>query len=352
MKIKSAPRLAKRLRKTSRGTMNRQKSIWIFGDYRNYYQNRVTLQLISKAVDLARIIQAEVCAVVFGHEVEEWIMEYTAHGADRILAIDHPSLTSYSTENYLALIEKLARERDPEIILIGATDFGREFAPRLAKRLNTGLSADCVGLDITQEGLLVQIAPSFGGNMLAEIVTEKYRPQMATVRPGTFKEKTHNYERKAIVERLPLMDKLPQPRIRLIEYERAVAREHTIENATVIVCGGRGLSNKNNFKKLDELAKLLGGDVGATRPVIYAGWADHKALVGQAGKHIKPKILFSFGISGAIQHTAGLGESQFIIAVNKNPQATMMKMADVAIVADASDLLNTLSKELKKRIRD
>jgi electron transfer flavoprotein alpha subunit len=330
----------------------KQKSIWVFGDYRNYYQNRVTLQLLSKAVDLARIIQAEVCAVVFGHEVEEWIMEYTAHGADRILAIDHPSLISYSTENYLALIEKLARERDPDVILIGATDFGREFAPRLAKKLNTGLSADCVGLDITQEGLLVQIAPSFGGNMLAEIVTEKYRPQMATVHPGTFKEIPHNYERKAIVEQLPLMDKPPKSRIRLIEYERAAAREHTIENATVIVCGGRGLNNKNNFKKLTELAKLLGGDVGATRPVVYAGWADHKALVGQAGKHIKPKILFSFGISGAIQHTAGLGEADFIIAVNKNPQATMMKMADVAIVADASDLLTTLIKELKKRIRD
>jgi electron transfer flavoprotein alpha subunit len=330
----------------------KQKSIWVFGDYRNYYQNRVTLQLISKAVDLAKVMQAEVCAVVFGHEVEEWIMEYTAHGADRVLAIDHPSLTNYSTENFLALIETLARERDPEIILIGATDFGREFAPRLAKRLNTGLSADCVGLNMTPEGLLVQIAPSFGGNMLAEIVTEQYRPQMATVRPGTFKEIPHNYERQAIVERLPLMKNLPKPRIRLIEYERAVQREHTIENATVIVCGGRGMGNKNNFKKLDELAKLLGGDVGATRPVVYAGWADHGALVGQAGKHIKPKILFSFGISGAIQHTAGLGEANFIVAVNKNPQATMMKMADVAIVADAGDLLKMLIKELRKRIRD
>jgi electron transfer flavoprotein alpha subunit len=332
--------------------INNRKSIWVFGDYRNYFQNRVTLQLLSKAVDLARVISAEVCAVVFGHEVNEWIMEYTAHGADRILVIDHPSLKSYSTENYLELISKLARERDPEIILIGATDFGREFAPRLAKRLHTGLSADCVGLDITDDGLLLQIAPSFGGNMLAEIVTEKYRPQMATVRPGTFKEIPHNYERKAIVERLPLMEKLPKSSIRLIEYERAVVREHTIENAAVIVCGGRGLSNKKNFKKLDELAKLLGGVVGATRPVVYASWADHKALVGQAGKHIKPKILFSFGISGAIQHTAGLGEADFIIAVNKNPQAVMMKMADVAIVADASDVLNTMIKELKKRIRD
>ena len=310
------------------------------------------MQLLSKAVDLAQTIQAEVCALVFGHEIDEWIMEYTAHGADRILAIDDPALKSYSTERYLAIIENLAKERDPEILLIGATDFGREFAPRLAKRLQTGLSADCVGLDITQDGLLLQIAPSFGGNMLAEIVTEHHRPQMATVRPGTFKEIPHNYTRKALVERLPLMKKLPKSRVRLVEYERSVEKEHTIENASVIVCGGRGMGNKEKFKKLHDLARLLGGDVGATRPVVYSGWADHGALVGQAGKHIKPKILFSFGISGAIQHTAGLGEADFIIAINKNPQATMMKMADVAIVAEASDVLNSLIKELKKRIRE
>ena len=331
---------------------SKQKSIWVFGDYRNYYQNRVTLQLLSKAVDLAQTIKAEVCALVFGHEIDEWIMEYTAHGADRILAIDDPALKSYSTEKYLAIIENLAKERDPDIILIGATDFGREFAPRLAKRLKTGLSADCVGLDITDDGLLLQIAPSFGGNMLAEIVTELHRPQMATVRPGTFKEIPHNYTRKALVERLPLMKKLPKSRVRLIEYERSVEKEHTIENASVIVCGGRGMGNRDKFKKLHDLARLLGGDVGATRPVVYSGWADHGALVGQAGKHIKPKILFSFGISGAIQHTAGLGEADFIIAINKNPQATMMKMADVAIIADASDVLKTLIKELKKRIRE
>ena len=331
---------------------SKKKSIWVFGDYRNYYQNRVTLQLLSKAVDLAQTIKAEVCALVFGHEIDEYIMEYTAHGADRILVIDHPLLKSYSTERYLAIIENLAKERDPEIILIGATDFGREFAPRLAKRLKTGLSADCVGLDITEEGLLLQIAPSFGGNMLAEIITERHRPQMATVRPGTFKEIPHNYKRKALVERLSLPDNLPEPRVRLVEYARSAEREHSIESAAVIVCGGRGMGNKSNFNRLHELAKLLEGGVGATRPVVYAGWADHGALVGQAGKHIKPKILFSFGISGAIQHTAGLGEADFIIAVNKNPQATMMKMADVAIVADASDVLNTLIKELKKRIRE
>jgi len=331
---------------------SKKKSIWVFGDYRNYYQNRVTLQLISKAMDIAKTINAEVCALVFGHEIDEWIMEYTAHGADRILAIDDPALQSYSTEKYLAIIENLAKERKPEIILIGATDFGREFAPRLAKRLKTGLSADCVGLDITEDGLLLQIAPSFGGNMLAEIVTEFHRPQMATVRPGTFKEIPHNYTRKALVERLPLMKKLPKSRVRLVEYERSVEKEHTIENASVIVCGGRGMGNKEKFKKLHDLARLLGGDVGATRPVVYAEWADHGALVGQAGKHIKPKILFSFGISGAIQHTAGLGEADFIVAINKNPQATMLKLSDVAIVGDASDVLNNIIRGLKKRIRE
>lgn len=331
---------------------SKQKSIWVLGDYRNYFQNRVTLQLLSKAVDLARTIQAEVCAVIFGHEVDEYIMEYTAHGADHVLVIDDPALKSYNTEVYVALLEKLVSERNPEIILIGATDFGRELAPRLAKRLKTGLSADCVGLDMTGDGLLLQIAPSFGGNMLAEIVTPDHRPQMATVRPGTFKEIPHDYERKSLVERLPLMKNLPAPRIRLVEYERSVEKEHTIENAAVIVCGGRGMGNKKKFKKLHDLARLLGGDVGATRPVVYAGWADHNALVGQAGRHIKPKILFSFGISGAIQHTAGLGEADFIIAVNKNPQAVMMKMADVAIVGDAGDVLNALIKGLRKRIRE
>ncbi|MFA5279798.1 MAG: electron transfer flavoprotein subunit alpha/FixB family protein, partial [Smithellaceae bacterium] len=228
----------------------KKKSIWVFGDYRNYYQNRVTLQLIARAVDLAREISAEVCAVVVGHDLEEWIWEYTSHGANRILAIDHPSLTSYSTEHYLALMEKLARERDPDIILIGATDFGREFAPRLAKRLKTGLSADCVALDITPDGLLVQTAPSFGGNMLAEIVTEHHRPQMATVRPGTFREIPHDNTRTSVVERLPLPAHLPAPRVRLVEYERAAQKEHTIENATVMVCGGRGMGNKKNFRKL------------------------------------------------------------------------------------------------------
>jgi electron transfer flavoprotein alpha subunit len=174
----------------------KKRSIWVFGDYRNYFQNRVTLQLISRARDLAGVIGAEVCVTVFGHRVDEWVMEYTAHGADKLYVCDHEELKFYSNDIYVHLMERLVREHSPEILLVGATTFGREFAPRLAKRLKTGLTADCIGLDIDGDGLLVQTAPAFGGNLVTRIITPERRPQMATVRPGTFQEIPHNYQAK------------------------------------------------------------------------------------------------------------------------------------------------------------
>ena len=343
----------------------KKRAIWVFGDYRNYYQNRVTLQLLSRARELAAKIDAEVCAVVFGYWTEAWVDdalsknptfcgvvgEYIAHGADKVYLTYHPRLAAYSMETDVLLMERLAKREKPEMILIGATTFGREFAPRVAKRLGTGLTADCIGLDINAEGFLVQRAPSFGGNLVAEIVTPERRPQMATVRPGTFQEIPHDRLRTGKVVKVPLPKDLPADRVRLIRVEHRLPRSRKIEDAKVVVCGGRGMGSKKKFMKLFELAELLGGEVGATRPVVYADWADHEALIGQAGKHIKPQILFSFGISGAIQHTAAFNDAQFIIAVNKNPNATMMKMADVAIVADASQFCNALIGELKRCIR-
>ena len=329
----------------------KKRGIWVFGDYRNYFQNRVTLQLLSRAQELAKKIDGEVCAVVFGHEVDEYVGEYIAHGAEKIYLTKHPDLKHYSMEIYTFLMERLARRENPEIILIGATAFGREFAPRVAKRLGTGLTADCIGLDINEEGLLVQMAPSFGGNLVAEIVTPECRPQMATVRPGTFQEIPHNYVRTGEVVRTPMPEGTPAERVRLIRSERFPQRGGKLEDAKVVVCGGRGMGSKKKFAKLCELAELLNGEVGATRPVVYAGLAGHDSLVGQAGKHIRPQILFSFGISGAIQHTAACNDARFIIAVNKNPNAIMMKRADVAIVAGASQICTTLIQELKRRIR-
>jgi len=329
-----------------------KNSIWVFGDYRNYFQNRVTLQLLAHARELAPAIEAEVCAAVFGHELNEYVGEYIAHGAQKVYVTDNPVLKDYNVETYSVLMEKLAKTYSPEIILIGATYFGREFAPRVAKRLNTGLTADCIGLDINKDGLLVQTAPSFGGNLLAEIVTPESRPQMATVRPGTFQEIPHDYQAKGEIINIPLPDNMPKPGVRLISSKRLSQREQRLEDAKIVICGGRGMGSKTKFKKLFELAKIMEGEVGATRPVVYSQWIDHEALIGQAGKHVRPKILFSFGISGAIQHTAAIHDADLIIAINKNPNATMMKMADVAIVADANQICSTLIRELKNRIRE
>jgi electron transfer flavoprotein alpha subunit len=326
-------------------------SIWVFADYRNYFQNRVTLQLLAKANELAPDIEAEVCAIVFGYEVDEFVAEYIAHGAHKVLVVEDVALKQYSVEKYAVLMGKLAREYKPEIILIGATSFGLEFAPRVAKRLGTGLTADCIKLEITEDGNLLQIAPSFGGNLIAEIITPNHRPQMATVRPGTFQEIPHDDSLRGEIVRLPIPDNLPKDRLRLVAYERQSVRSQKIEEAKVVVCGGRGMGSKLKFKKIYELAHHLSAEVGATRPIVYAGWADEDALVGQAGKNIRPQILFSFGISGAIQHTAALADADFIIAVNKNPNATMMKMADVAVVADANQVCTALIKGLKERIQ-
>jgi electron transfer flavoprotein alpha subunit len=326
--------------------------IWIFGDYRNYFQNRVTLQLLAKAVELAPRTGGRVCALVMGSRVDEFVREYIAHGAEIVYVVDHPRLKDYSLETYSRLATQLVRKYQPEILLVGATRFGREFAPRVAKKLDTGLTADCIKLEINEKGELVQTAPSFGGNLIADIITPRCRPQMATVRPGTFQELPHNDDAIGDVVSVPLPKNLPKDRVRLIRSERLPQRKRKIEDARIVVCGGRGMGSKQKFKKLFELARLVDGEVGATRPVVYAQWIQHDALVGQAGKSIRPQVLFSFGISGAIQHTAAIESADLIIAVNKNPNATMMKMADIAVVADANQVCLGIIKALKQRIQD
>ncbi|MBI9082347.1 MAG: electron transfer flavoprotein subunit alpha/FixB family protein [Desulfobacterales bacterium] len=327
------------------------KDIWVFGDWRNYFQNRITLQLLARARELAHITGGRVCAVVFGQDVAEWVDEYIAHGAQTVYVASDPALYRYRIGAFTALMVGLAEQYRPETILVGATGFGREFAPKVAKRLNTGLTADCIGLDIDADGLLVQTAPSFGGNLIAKIVTPQSRPQMATVRPGIFQEIPHNAEAIGEVVEIPVPGDLPGERVRLVSTQKQPPREQRLEDARVVICGGRGMGSKAKFKKLFELARLMEGEVGATRPVVYAGWADPEALVGQAGRHVRPQVLISCGISGAIQHTAAIGDADFVIAVNKNENATMMRLADVAVVADANQFCTALIRALKERLR-
>ncbi|WP_300461899.1 electron transfer flavoprotein subunit alpha/FixB family protein [Desulfobacula sp.] len=332
--------------------MKRNKDIWVFGDYRNYFQNRVTLQILARAVDLSTQTGGTVCAVVLGHRVDTYVAEYIAHGAQKVYVIDDPTLRSYSIERYSWLMSWLVTRYQPETLLVGATRFGQEIAPRVAKKLKTGLTADCIDLEINTKGLLVQTAPSFGGNLIAKIITPVKRPQMATVRPGTFPELPHDDAANGQVMVLPLPGDLPEDRIRLVTSEHRPSKKQKIEDADIVICGGRGMGSKGKFKKLFDLAALMNAEVGATRPVVYSEWVSHDALVGQAGKNIKPKILLSFGISGAIQHTAALSDAHFIVAVNKNPNATMMKMADVAIVADANQVCLGIIKAIKEKARD
>ena len=331
---------------------NENKDIWVLGDYRNYFQSRVTLQILARARALADDTAGRVCAVVFGHKMDEYAREYIAHGADRVYVVDDPKLEAYSLETYSFLLTRLAREFAPEILLVGATRFGQEIAPRTAKDLGTGLTADCIDLEIDDKGRLVQIAPSFGGNLIARIITPKARPQMATVRPGTFQERVHDDTAKGEIISLDLPDTMPEERVRCIRSSYKPAKTQGIEKADIVITGGRGMGSKRKFKKLFDLAELMNAEVGATRPVVYADWIGHEALVGQAGKHIRPKVLFSFGISGAIQHTAAISDADFIVAVNKNPNATMMKMADVAIVADANQVCSGIIRAVKENVRD
>ena len=332
------------------GTNEAQNGVWIFGDYRNYFQNRVTLQLIAKGKELATTRNTKVTALVLGEQVQQYAMEYVAHGADLVIAAEHPDLKEYQVESYCALVAQWVEVFQPEIFLAGATSFGREFFPRLAKRLGTGLSADCVALEVDPEtGLLLQTTPAFGGELLAEVVTPNHRPQMATVHPGVFQELPHNPE---AVGRIlyPEINVVPRSRVKLIRSRRQQIRKVNLEEAPVVIAGGRGLGSKEQFERLFELAELLEGEVGATRPAIRAGWAEEDRLLGQTGKSVKPKLLISIGTSGALQYTTGIQGAEVIIAINRDPHAPIFKMADLGLAGDASTLLPLLLEALRKRI--
>ena len=326
------------------------EGVWLFGDYRNYFQNRVTLQLIAKGRDLAKKLGTEVTVLLLGDHVHQYAMEYVAHGADIVVVVDHPNLKDYQVETYTRIVSRLVEHYRPEVFIAGATAFGREFFPRLAKRLNTGLSADCISLEIDEKtGLLIQTTPAFGGELLADIVTPEHRPQMATVHPGVFTELPHNH---AAMGRIlyPEMEIDRDERVELIRSRPEQSRKGGLQDASVVLVGGRGLGSREDFQVLFEAAQLLGGEVGATRPVIKSGWAEEERLLGQTGKSVKPKLLISIGTSGALQYTTGIQGAENIIAINRDPQAPIFKMADLGLVGDAKAVMSLLLEKLRKRL--
>lgn len=324
--------------------------VWIFGDYRNYFQNRVTLQLIAKGRELAETLRTRVTVLLLGEAVHQYAMEYIAHGADIVMVAEHPDLRCYQVESYTNVVARWAEAFKPDILLGGATSFGREFFPRLAKRLKTGLSADCVRLEVDPDtGLLLQTTPAFGGNLLAEVVSSHRRPQMATIHPYVFKELPH---KASAVGRVvyPEIEVKANTQVRVLRSRRQQARGGNLEDARIVIVGGRGLGSREQFKLLFELAELLAGEVGATRPVVLAGWADEERLLGQTGKTVKPKLLISIGTSGALQYTTGINGAETIIAVNRDACAPIFKMADLGLVGESSAVLPLLLETLRKRI--
>jgi electron transfer flavoprotein alpha subunit len=329
-----------------------QGEVWVFGDYRDYLKNRVTLELLSKARELASQLETRCAAAVIGHQIEEYVMEYIAHGAQAVYVIDSPRFKDFLMMPYCRALCRMVEVYRPQVLLIGGTDFGREFAPRVAKRLATGLSADCVQLSIDEEeGLLVQTTPAFGGRLLADVVTPTRRPQMATVRPGVFQERPHDPDAVGEVIQVDPPEMEMDDPVEICATEPLGERSEGLESATVVVSGGRGMGDKEAFDNLARLAKLLGGEIGGTRPAVIHGWIPEERMIGQTGRTIRPKCLITCGTSGALQYTASIKESQFIIAINRDPNAPIFDLSDLGIIGDARQIIPRLLQALESRIQ-
>lgn len=326
------------------------KGVWVFGEQRNGIVTSVAAELLGEGRKLADTLSASLSAVLIGAGVEEQAQTLIAQGADQVYLVDHESLKNYNDESYADIFVQLVKKFKPEIVLMGATTYGRSLAPRVASRLNTGLTADCTGLAIDPETRnLLQTRPAFGGNLMATIICPNHRPQMSTVRPKVMKAPEPDASRTGEVIRpdVTIPDNL---KIKVLDVVQTLCEKVNLTEADIIVSGGRGMGDPKNFALIQELADVLGGAVGASRATVDAGWIDYSHQVGQTGKTVGPKVYFACGISGAIQHLAGMSSSDVIIAINKNPDAPIFKVATFGIVGNVLEVLPELIKELKARL--
>lgn len=324
--------------------------IMVFCQQEDGELHRVGLELLGKAQQLAQDLETQVTGVLVGNHISHLAPVLIQHGADRVILVHHEILEHYTVESYTKALEEVIRSENPEILLLGATQLGRELGPRLAARLKTGLTADCTQLEIDKENkLLLMTRPAFGGNLMATIICPNHRPQMATVRPGVFPMPQADAKRKGqIVEYVPKFDDFVC-KITVEEIVRKIKRGTDITEAKIIVAGGRGIGSKDGFEMLYELAQLIGGEVAGSRAAVDNGWIEKDRQVGQTGKVVRPKLYIAVGISGAIQHLAGMQESEYIIAINKDPEAPIMKIADLGIVGDWKEIVGRLIKKLSSK---
>jgi electron transfer flavoprotein alpha subunit len=324
------------------------QGIWVYAEQRDGIIAPVVLELLGKASDLAEELGAELSAVLLGHNVEHLTSELIAYGADRVILVDDPALKHFKDEFYAKALSVLIERLKPAIVLAGATVIGRSFVPRVAVDVHTGLTADCTGLAIDSEtGNLQQTRPAFGGNIMATILTPNHRPQMATVRHRVFDPLPRDDDRSGIVLEETIHFDLEESKSEWLSFEKEKTTLVNISEANIIVSGGRGLKEAKNFAMLEELAEAVDGAVGASRAAVDAEWIPYAHQVGQTGKTVKPNIYIAAGISGAIQHLAGMSSSDYIIAINKDPDAPIFKAADLGIVGDLFEIMPKLTKRIK-----
>ena len=338
------------------------KGVFVFAQQVDNEISGIALELIGKGKDLAKDLGTEVTAVLLGSGVKGLADELAAYGADKVIVVDDPELKEYRTEPYAHALSSVINEFKPEIMLVGATAIGRDLGPRVSARVHTGLTADCTQLEIgdfpinpipgkeQKHNQLLMTRPAFGGNTIATIACPDFRPQMATVRPGVMQKLPKQEGAKAnVVEYNPGFT--PDNKyVEILKIVKSVAETVDIMDAKILISGGRGVGSAENFKMLDELAEVLGGTVSCSRAVVDAGWKSKDLQVGQTGKTVRPNVYFAIGISGAIQHLAGMEESDIIVAINKDETAPIFDVADYGIVGDLTKIVPMLTEQLKAEL--
>lgn len=326
------------------------KNIFVFVEQRENAIQPVALELLGKATELANTLQEKVVAVLAGNNITSQAQLLIEYGADEVICIDDPELKNYITEPYAQAINQVIKQYKPSIMLFGATTIGRDLAPRLSARLETGLTADCTKLEISEKREFLMTRPAFGGNLMATITCTEHRPQMSTVRQGVMQKNNRIPGKKGKVIAFKAQFDNSKFKVRLVENVKEQKNKIDITDAKILISGGRGVGNPKGFDQLEKLADVLNAEVSASRAVVDAGVIPHDRQVGQTGKTVRPDLYIAAGISGAIQHLAGMEESDFIIAINKDKYAPIFGVADLGIVGDVNKIIPLLTERLSHEL--
>lgn len=325
------------------------KGVFIFIEQVDGNIHGVSYELLGKGLDLARSLRARMTAVLLGNEVADLTGKLARFGAERIVVVDDPALDRYMTEPYTKALAAVIESYKPEILLLGATAIGRDLAPKVSARVHTGLTADCTKLEIDDTDNLSMTRPAFGGNIMATIQCTRHRPQMATVRPGVMQRITPRENPEYAVEKFDVPGLAAARNVEILDVVKRIDQRIDITDAKVLVSGGRGMGGPEHFVLLEKLACLLGGTVASSRACVDAGWLPKERQVGQTGKTVRPDLYIACGISGAVQHLAGMEESEIIVAINKDENAPIFDVADFGIVGDALKIIPILSEAIRFR---